>query len=128
MDAIPKSGDRRVQRTHQMLRQAFIEVAQEKGMTAVSIQDITERANVHRGTFYAHFSDKYALVYVLIREEVHRILTSKLPPVSQWDRWTLQQLIRTVLENFKHVRHQCHPSHTLDPLIERATLEELTTL
>src|SRR6266700_2445564 len=116
----PKSVDRRARRTQQMLRQAFIEVAQEKGMTAVSIQDITERANVHRGTFYAHFADKYALVYALIREEVHRILTSNLPPVSQWDRWTLQRLIQTVLENFKSVHHQCHPSQILDPLIERA--------
>ncbi|MBO0791965.1 MAG: TetR/AcrR family transcriptional regulator [Ktedonobacteraceae bacterium] len=128
METAPKSMDRRVVRTRQMLRQAFIEVAQEKGMTAVSIQDITERANVHRGTFYAHFPDKYALVYMLIREETHRILTSKLPPVSQWDRWTLQQLIRTVLESFKHVHRQCHPSHILDPLIERAAHEELTEL
>jgi AcrR family transcriptional regulator len=123
-----KSVDRRIQRTRQLLRQAFIEVAQEKGLTAVSIQDITERANVNRGTFYAHFPDKYALVDALIREEFQRLLASKLPPASQWDRGTLHLLIQTVLECFKSVHHQCHPSNILDPLIEQATHEELTGL
>jgi AcrR family transcriptional regulator len=124
----PKSMDRRIQRTRQLLRRAFVEVAQEKGLTAVSVQDITERANVNRGTFYAHFPDKYALVDSLIREEFHRLLASKLPPVSQWDRRTLHLLIQTVLEGFKSVHHQCHPSNILDPLIEQATQEELTEL
>jgi AcrR family transcriptional regulator len=124
----PRSVDRRIQRTRQLLRQAFVEVAQEKGLTAVSIQDITERANVNRGTFYAHFPDKYALMSDLIREEFHRLLTGKLPPVSQWDRRTLHLLIQTVLEGFKSVHHQCHPSNILDPLIEQATHEELTGL
>jgi AcrR family transcriptional regulator len=124
----PKSMDRRIQRTRQLLRQAFMEVAQEKGLTAVSIQDITERANVNRGTFYAHFPDKYALVDALIREEFHRLLASKLPPISQWDRKTLHLLVQTVLECFKGVHYQCHPSAILDPLIERATQEELAGL
>ena len=124
----PKNVDRRVQRTRQLLRQAFVEVAREKGLTAVSVQDITERANIHRGTFYAHYEDKYALVYSLIREEVQHILSSKLPPVQQWDRWTLRLLICTTLENFKGVHRQCQPSAILDPLIELATREVLTEL
>ncbi len=124
----PKNVDRRVQRTRQLLRQAFVEVAQEKGLTAVSVQDITERANIHRGTFYTHYEDKYALVYSLIREEIQHILASKLPPVPQWDRWTLRHLICTMLENFKGVYCQCQPSAILDPLIERATREVLTEL
>jgi len=128
MATTSKGLDRRAQRTRQLLRQAFTEVAQEKGLTAVSIQDITARANVNRGTFYAHFSDKYALVETLIREEIRHILTSQLPPISQWDRRTLHVLIRTMLENFKRVHHQCYPSELLDPLIERATHEELTDL
>jgi len=124
----PKNVDRRVQRTRQLLRQAFVEVAREKGLTAVSVQDITERANIHRGTFYAHYEDKYALVYSLIWEEVQHILSSKLPPVQQWDRWTLRLLICTTLENFKGVHRQCQPSAILDPLIELATREVLTEL
>ena len=62
-----RSEDRRIQRTRQLLQQASIEVMQEKGFKATSVQEIAERANVSRGTFYAHFVDKYALVESLLR-------------------------------------------------------------
>lgn len=54
----PKASDRRVQRTHQILQQAAIDTMKEKGFLAMTIQDITDRVNVNRGTFYAHFPDK----------------------------------------------------------------------
>ena len=44
----PKGMDRRVQRTHQLLRQAAIETMKEKGFLALTIQDIADRANVNR--------------------------------------------------------------------------------
>jgi len=64
----PKRVDRRVQRTRQLLRQAAIEIMQEKGFLEMTIQNIADRANVNRGTFYAHFADKYALLDEIIRE------------------------------------------------------------
>jgi len=64
-----KSEDRRIQRTRQLLRQASIDVMQKKGFRARAFQEIAERANVSRGTFYAHFVDKYALLESLVREE-----------------------------------------------------------
>ena len=80
-----RSEDRRIQRTRQLLRQASIDVMQEKGFKAMSIQEIAERANVSRGTFYAHFVDKYALLESLLREEFQNLI-HPLPPVSQWNR------------------------------------------
>ncbi|GCE29255.1 hypothetical protein KDA_47390 [Dictyobacter alpinus] len=71
----PKNVDLRAQRTRQLLWQAFLDIMQEKGFTAMSIQEITERANVHRGTFYAHFADKYALLEAILREEFRDVLT-----------------------------------------------------
>lgn len=53
--------DPRVKRTRKLLQQAFLELFQEKGFAAISIQDITERATANRATFYAHFQDNYAL-------------------------------------------------------------------
>jgi AcrR family transcriptional regulator len=57
-----KREDRRVQRTRQLLRHALVELILEKGYEAVTVQDITDRANVGRSTFYAHFSDKEELL------------------------------------------------------------------
>jgi len=123
-----KHEDRRIQRTRQVLRQAFIEVMLEKGFAATSIQDITERANVNRGTFYLHFADKYELLDTIIREEFHRQV-SMLPPASRWDRETLLLLIQTMLDSFeKKYRHQPASLLVPVPLLERAMHEELTEL
>ncbi len=55
-------ADRRVERTRQALTTAMMELVAEKGYYAVSVQEIAERANVGRTTFYAHFSSKEALL------------------------------------------------------------------
>ncbi len=50
--------DRRVQRTQQLIRSALFSLIQEKGYEALSVQDIIDRADVGRATFYAHFDSK----------------------------------------------------------------------
>jgi AcrR family transcriptional regulator len=53
-----KPIDRRVARTRGMLHQALLSLILEKGYEAISVEDICERANVGRSTFYAHFASK----------------------------------------------------------------------
>ena len=50
--------DRRVQRTRDSLHRALISLMTEKGFEAVTVQDILDRANVGRSTFYAHYAGK----------------------------------------------------------------------
>lgn len=54
----PDQPDRRVQRTRQLLRTALMELILEKGYDTITIQDITERANLGRTTFYLHYQSK----------------------------------------------------------------------
>ena len=54
--------DRRVQKTRLALQNALIELILEKGYDAVMVQDILDRANVGRSTFYAHYQDKEDLL------------------------------------------------------------------
>jgi len=61
-DEIFKHADRRVERTHRMLSEALIALILERGWDAVSVQDVCERANVGRSTFYTHFGDKEDLL------------------------------------------------------------------
>lgn len=124
----PKGMDRRVQRTHQLLRQAAIETMKEKGFLAMTIQDITDRANVNRGTFYAHYPDKYALLDELIHDEFQALLEKSLPPEPRWNRQTLRLLVKIVLEHFEDEYRQCDPAEVVDPLIERATRDALANL
>jgi AcrR family transcriptional regulator len=57
-----KRRDRRVQRTHRTLHGALLELILERGWDGVSVQDICERADVGRSTFYVHFADKEELL------------------------------------------------------------------
>jgi AcrR family transcriptional regulator len=54
--------DRRVARTKRALRDALVSLALERGWDEVSIQELCERADVGRSTFYAHFGDKDELL------------------------------------------------------------------
>jgi len=57
-----KNEDRRVRRTQELLRAALFALIQEKGFERLSVQDIIDRANVGRATFYAHFDNKEDLL------------------------------------------------------------------
>lgn len=57
-----KTIDRRVQRTRQLLQNALSELILDKGYEKVTVQDVIDRANVGRSTFYAHFQDKEELL------------------------------------------------------------------
>ena len=54
--------DRRVRRTRELLRRALLELILEKGYARVTVQEIIDRADVGRSTFYAHFRDKEDLL------------------------------------------------------------------
>ncbi|SRR6266496_643911 len=54
--------DRRIQKTKKLLAETLRQLMTEKDYDAVTIQDITERANVGRSTFYAHYESKEQLV------------------------------------------------------------------
>ena len=57
-----RTVDRRVQRTRQLLQDALIALILEKGYDRTTVQNIIDRANVGRSTFYAHYLDKEDLL------------------------------------------------------------------
>src|SRR5262249_39480931 len=54
--------DRRVKRTQKALARALIGLTLEKGYAAITIRDITDRAEVGYATFFRHYRDKGALL------------------------------------------------------------------
>ena len=57
-----KLEDRRVRRTKQLIKQSLIELMHEKPFKDITVKDITERADLNRGTFYLHYVDIYDLL------------------------------------------------------------------
>lgn len=56
------SIDRRIARTKVAIREALVSLIDEKGFDALSVKDITTRADINRGTFYLHYQDKFNLL------------------------------------------------------------------
>jgi len=57
-----KVEDRRVQRTRKFLQDALMALILEQGYETITVQDIIDRANVGRSTFYDHYLDKQDLL------------------------------------------------------------------
>lgn len=55
-------GDRRVRRTREALRQALLTLLAERGWDGVSVQDLCDRADIGRSTFYMHYQSKEAML------------------------------------------------------------------
>jgi AcrR family transcriptional regulator len=73
--------DRRKQRTQKLLREALIALILEKGYDAITVQDITDRANLGRATFYLHYRDKDELLLGMM-EEILRDAVKEFNPVA----------------------------------------------
>ena len=58
-----KTPDRRVQRTQKLLHEALLSLIREKRYEAITVQDILDRADIGRLTFYMHFRDKDELLF-----------------------------------------------------------------
>jgi AcrR family transcriptional regulator len=67
--------DRRVERTRRVLHEALIAEILVKGYEAVTVQDVIDRADVGRSTFYTHYADKEALLIASVGQ-LHGFLTA----------------------------------------------------
>jgi len=101
--------DPRVKRTRRLLQQALRDLLQEQNFATLSIVDITERAEVNRATFYAHFPDKYALRDAMLREQFQQMLKSRFPATRKWEAANLRILIRCSFEFLDEVQRLYKP-------------------
>lgn len=53
----PKESDPRVQRTRELIRNAFVDLLEEMDLEKITVNRITERATINRVTFYLHYRD-----------------------------------------------------------------------
>jgi AcrR family transcriptional regulator len=99
-----KKGDRRSSRTERSLRNALIELILEKRYDAITVQNIIDRANVGRSTFYAHYRDKEDL-FLRDIEEFLNIFVQHI----EWRNLREGHCI-PIQELFSHVQefHQFH--------------------
>jgi len=87
----PSRHERRRRRTRELLIKTTLQLVLEKGYEAITIQDITDRADLGRGTFYIHFKDKEEVVWTAFQDlfqelerEAHKQLDRHTPQVEYY--------------------------------------------
>lgn len=92
MDKNPRNRhERRRLQTRNLLIQAALQLVLEKGYDSISIQDITDRADLGRGTFYIHFKNKEDVFWTAFREIIqeleqaaHKEFDRRMPQVEYY--------------------------------------------
>lgn len=105
MEFSPKKTDLRVLRTKKLIFNAFVQLVEEKGYEAVTIQDIATEAMINRATFYAHFKDKSALydeIFLYALEAFTKVLDPEL--LENGNRVQLKKLELMITQVFKEIK------------------------
>jgi AcrR family transcriptional regulator len=77
--------DRRIRRTRRTLHDALLSLVLDKGYEQITVQDILDRADVGRSTFYAHYRDKDALLFSSFEDLREQLETELGPPGAAAD-------------------------------------------
>jgi AcrR family transcriptional regulator len=98
MSPAKKKPDRRAVRTHRSLSGALVELVKEKRFDEITVQQVIDRADVGRSTFYSHFRDKEDL----FQKDWERFLDD-LAQQFDWDRAGRGRFV-PVVHLFKHLQ------------------------
>lgn len=98
------AGDRRTVRTHILLRQALFELMAERDYDGITVQDILDRANVGRSTFYMHFSGKGELLKVCL--EMFRTWLFEAQKKARSGAKSPETMLGFTLPLFEHLSEQ----------------------
>ena len=74
--------DRRPQKTKRALKNVLVDLLQTRDLQTISIKEITDLADISRGTFYLHFDDIFALYQSIefdVIENITQIIQTKVP-------------------------------------------------
>ena len=72
-----KTEDRRIRKTKKALGAALVRLLKNKSIEEITIKELTDEADVHRGTFYHHYRDAFDLkkqVDEEIQSEIQNIM------------------------------------------------------
>lgn len=65
---------KRVKSTRKKLKEAALNIFTEKSVDAATVEEITEKAGLGKGTLYRHFSDKEEIVITLVEEAIEHLI------------------------------------------------------
>lgn len=104
--------DRRVRRTKALLLQGLMQLMETKDIKDISVKELSDLADINRGTFYLHYNDVYDMLAQIEDElfvEFHDIIDRTLDPDSHSPRTTLFEVFSFLERHMEVVRVMMGP-------------------
>jgi AcrR family transcriptional regulator len=121
--------DPRVKRTRSLILGAFEQLLAEKNFESISVQDVTDKAQINRATFYAHFPDKYALLNYSISDKFMREIEKRTLNACHYTPDNLRNLILAVCEFLSNIHNECaQPHQQFESLVETQIKQQIFDL
>ena len=94
-NTVKNRAQKRASRTRKKLKEAALDVFSEKSVDAATVEEITEKADLGKGTLYQHFEDKEQIVITLVEEAVEHLIEILRAYTSE--PHTLEQMLEHLL-------------------------------
>ena len=121
--------DPRVKRTRNLILKSFGELLAEKNFENISVQDVTDKAEINRATFYKHFVDKYALLDFSINQMFMQEIQKRTLDACHYTPDNLRNLILAVCEFLSRLHSDCaQPHQQFESLVETQIKKQLFDL
>jgi AcrR family transcriptional regulator len=118
--------DPRIRRTRDLLHGALRKLLQQKEFDKVSVQDIAEAATLNRATFYAHYSDKFALLEETIRVSFLQLLGQRNVRFDGTCSSAFQAIILAVCDYLQEVQQSLSSKqHQFEPFVEATVIDQV---
>jgi len=121
---VGKKLDPRIKRTRALLHKSFLELLDDQSFKSITVQSITDRAEVNRATFYAHFPDKFALLKDSIRQEFRQELEKHVLNACDYSSDNLVALIVTVCQFIELTSKHCKSTDSQFEVIIEAEVKQ----
>lgn len=119
--------DRRIRKTKSAIKKAFIQLLKEKDLDKITVQDISDQADINRGTFYLHYEDKYTLLSDMEDEYISEIWS--LTQFNQFNANSPETIADEFINNtltkiLQHIADNMDFYHTILQLDRKSKLED----
>ena len=91
-------GDRRVRRTRAALSEAILSLLLERPYETITIQEIAERADLNRATFYLHYGSKEELLLAALEEQFDSLVAEGPSASPEQPIWGIEEDIQQTLD------------------------------
>lgn len=112
--------DPRIRKTRQALQAALGGLMQQKSFEEISVQDITDLADVNRATFYDHYTDKFALLDAMVAGGFHKLLAERNVIFDGTCPSAASAIILATCDYLttSHAHADCNRNSAFEPLME----------